>query len=305
MDLAALQTFIAVMRQGSFATVARDRNIDPSTISRTIANLEKELGIRLFQRSTRKLSPTEAGQAYFHRIESLVEELSQANSAVSDRSTQPSGTLRVTASVSFGLKCIVPLLPDFEAQYPDLNIDLLLTDARVDLLAERIDLAIRLGPMPDSTLIAQPLMRTRYAICASPNYLQRHDTPVVPAEISQHNCLRFPLGGYRDRWRFRDESGQVEEVAVSGKTVISSAIGLRDCAIAGMGLALLAHWLIHDELHNGELVQLLPEYQVTATHFETFAWLVYPSKQYIPRKVEAFMAQLRQKLPTPRPEQVP
>jgi len=293
MDLAALQTFIAVMRQGSFAAVARDRNIDPSTISRTIANLEKELGIRLFQRSTRKLSPTEAGLTYFHRIESLVEELSQANAVVSDRLGQPSGTLRVTASVSFGLKCLVPLLPSFEVQYPDLSIDLLLTDAVVDLLAERIDLAIRLGPLPDSTLIAQPLTRTRYAICASPAYLQRHGTPAVPVQIAQHNCLRFPLAGYRDRWRFRDQAGQVEEVAVNGKTVISSAIGLRDCAIAGMGIALLADWLINDELAAGRLVQLLPGYDVAATDFDTLAWLVYPSKQYVPRKTQALIHSLK------------
>ncbi len=296
MDLSSLQTFIAVMRQGSFAAVARDRNLDPSSISRTIANLEKELGIRLFQRSTRKLSPTEAGQAYFQRIESLVEELHQASHAVNDRSGQPSGTLRVTASVSFGLKCIVPLLPEFEAQYPDLNIDLLLTDARVDLLAERIDLAIRLGPMQDSTLIAQPLMHTRYAICASPSYLQRHGTPEVPTDITQHNCLRFPLAGYRDRWRFRNADGQVEEVQVGGRTVISSAIGLRDCAIANMGIALLAHWLIDDELANGNLIQLLADYDVTATDFETLAWLVYPSRQYVPLKVQKLINYLTQHL---------
>ena len=296
MDLDRLQTFIAVMRQGSFAAVARDRNIDPSTISRTIANLEKELDIRLFQRSTRKLSPTEAGQAYFHRIESLVEELSQANQAVSDRTGQPSGTLRVTSSVSFGLKCIVPLLPDFEAQYPHLNIDLLLTDAVVDLLADRIDLAIRLGPLKDSTLIAQPLRHTSYAICASPKYLQRHGIPAVPAEIAQHNCLRFPLAGYRDRWRFRNRDGQVEEVQVSGRTIISSAIGLRDCAIANMGIALLAHWLIDDDLANENLIQLLPDYAVTATDFAPLAWMVYPSRQYIPLKVQTLMTYLTQQL---------
>ncbi len=296
MDLSSLQTFIAVMRQGSFAAVARDRNLDPSSISRTIANLEKELGIRLFQRSTRKLSPTEAGQAYFHRIESLVEELHQASNEVGDRIGQPSGTLRITTSVSFGLKCIVPLLPDFEAQYPDLSIDLLLTDAVVDLLVDRIDLAIRLGPLKDSTLIAQPLMHTRYAICASPKYLQRHGTPEAPAEIAQHNCLRFPFAGYRDRWLFRDRHGQIEAVPVQGRTVISSAIGLRDCAIADMGIALLAHWLIDEELANGNLVQLLPSYAVTATDFDTLAWLVYPSRHYIPLKVQTLMTYLTQQL---------
>ncbi|MEO0376477.1 MAG: LysR family transcriptional regulator [Cyanobacteria bacterium P01_A01_bin.17] len=142
MDLSVLQLFVEVMRQGSFASVARDRNVDPSSVSRAIATLEKELGIRLFQRTTRKLSPTEAGTTYFVQIEPLVEEIQRAKDIASDVSGQLRGTLRVTASVPFGLKCIVPLLPDFAALYPDLTIDLMLTDAIVDLIAERIPLIL-------------------------------------------------------------------------------------------------------------------------------------------------------------------
>ena len=138
-----LQIFVEVIRQGSFAAVARDRNLDPSSVSRAIAGLEAELGVRLFQRTTRQLSPTEAGTAYFERIEPLVEEMQQANNLATDMSRQPKGTLRVTASVSFGQKCIVPLLPNFGTLYPDLTVDLLLTDAVVDLFAERIDVALR------------------------------------------------------------------------------------------------------------------------------------------------------------------
>ena len=170
MDISTLQIFVEVMRQGSFAAVARDRDLDPSSVSRTIAALEKELGVRLFQRTTRRLSPTEAGTVYFERIEPLVEEMQQAIDIALDTAGQPKGTLRVTASVSFGQKCIVPLLPDFGFRYPELAIDLFLTDAVVDLFAERIDLAIRLGLLTDSTLVAQPLMRTRYRVCASPQY---------------------------------------------------------------------------------------------------------------------------------------
>lgn len=160
------------MRQGSFAAVARDRNLDPSSVSRAIASLEAERGIRLFQRTNRQLSPTEAGTTYFERIEPLVEEMQQAIDVAADVSGQPKGKLRVTASVSFGLKCIVPLLPNFDALYPDLTVDLLLTDSVVDLFAERIDVAVRLGLLADSTLIAQQLMRTYYSVCASPGYLK-------------------------------------------------------------------------------------------------------------------------------------
>ncbi len=296
MDISVLQTFVEVVRQGSFAAVARDRNIDPSSISRAIASLEKELGIRLFQRTTRKLSPTEAGQLYFNRIEPLVEEMQQAVAMATDVSHQPKGALRVTASVSFGLQCIVPLLPGLEAQYPHLHVELLLTDAVVDLLSDRIDLAIRLGPLADSTLMAQRLLRTRYAVCASPDYLSRHGSPQTPEAVSAHNCLRFSLAGYRSRWRFRDASGAVSEVPVQGRTIISNAMGLRDCAIAGMGLALLPHWLIDDELAAGQLQRVLPDYAVTATHFETAAWLIYPSRRYVPMKVRAFIDYLKQHL---------
>ena len=289
MDVSTLQLFVEVVRQGSFAAVARDRQLDPSSVSRAIANLEKELGVRLLQRTTRQLSPTEAGMTYFERVEPLVEELQQALAVTTDISQQPKGQLRVTASVSFGLTCIVPLLPQFAAQYPDLTVDLLLTDTVVDLLAERVDLAVRLGRLADSTLMAQRLMPTRYSVCASPAYLSRAAPLRQPQDVEHHDCLRFPLAGFRSRWRFQDHDGGLTEVAVSGRTVISSAIALQQCAIAGMGLALLPHWLIEADIQRGDLVRVLPEYAVTATDFNTAAWLVYPSRSYVPRKVRVFI----------------
>lgn len=284
-----LQIFVEVMRQGSFAAVARDRNIDPSSVSRAIAGMEEELGIRLFQRTTRQLSPTEAGIAYFERVEPLVEEMQQAIAVAADISGQPKGTLRVTASVSFGLKCIVPLLANLETMYPELTVNLLLTDAIVDLLAERIDVAVRLGPLADSTLIAQQLMRTCYFVCASPQYLKRWGQPETPSDVEQHNCLLFPLAGFRSRWIFRDRNGDMSETPVRGRTIISSAIALQQCAIAGMGLALLPHWLIDEDLHAGTLVNVFPDYEVTATDFSTAAWLVYPTRAYVPLKVRVFI----------------
>lgn len=289
MDISVLQIFVEVMRQGSFAAVARDRNIDPSSVSRAIAGLEEELGIRLLQRTTRQLSPTEAGIAYFQRIEPLVEEMQQAIDIATDVTGQPKGTLRVTASVSFGLKCIVPLLSSFSVMYPDLAVDLLLTDAVVDLLAERIDVAVRLGPLADSTLIAQQLMRTRYRVCASLDYLKRCGQPDKPSDVEQHNCLLFPLAGFRSRWIFMNKNGDKSEIPVRGRVIISSAIALQQCAIAGMGLALLPHWLIDEDLHNGKLVNVFSDYQVTATDFNTAAWLIYPSRAYIPLKVRVFI----------------
>lgn len=289
MDISVLQLFVEVMRHGSFAAVARSRNLDPSSVSRAIAGLEAELGIRLFQRTTRQLSPTEAGTAYFERIEPLVEEMQQAIDVAADVSGQPKGKLRVTASVSFGLKCIVPLLPKLDLLYPDLTVDLLLTDAIVDLFAERIDVAVRLGLLADSTLIAQQLMRTYYSVCASPDYLKRSRRLEKPIDAEQHNCLLFPLAGLRSRWIFKDRNGELSEIYVNGRTLISSPIALGQCAIAGMGLALLPNWLIDEDLRAGTLIDVFPDYDVTATNFSTAAWLVYPSRAYVPLKVRVFI----------------
>lgn len=294
MELSVLQIFVDVVKQGSFAAVARDRNIDPSSVSRAIAGLEEELGIRLFQRTTRQLSPTEAGMSYFQRIEPLVEEMQQAIDVASDMSGQPKGILRITASVSFGLKCIVPLLPDFRLLYPDLTVDLLLADAIVDLFTERIDLAIRLGLLADSTSIAQRLMQTHYFVCASPDYLQQKGHPKIPSDIESHNCLLFPLSGFRSKWKFRNIDREESEVFVQGQTIISNAIALQQCAVAGMGLTLLPNWLIEDDIRDGKLVNVFPSYEVTARDFSSAAWLVYPSRAYVPLKVRVFIDFLKQ-----------
>ena len=295
MDTAILQTFVEVMRHRSFAAVARERNIDPSSVSRAISNLEKELGVRLFQRTTRHLSPTEAGVTYFNRIEPLLEEIQRAKELVTE-AQQPQGTLRVTASVSFGIKCIIPFLAEFESIYPDLSIELLLTDYRLDLLTERVDLAIRLGQLQDSTLIAQRLMLTTYSVCTSPKYLQQHEAIEQPEDITQHNCLCFPIPEYKTRWIFRDRQKNISKIGVHGRTIISNAIGLQQCAIAGMGLALLPHWLVDSEIEKGNLIKVLPDYDVTATDFNTSVWFVYPSRNYVPLKVKVFIEFLKRKL---------
>lgn len=296
MDTKALEMFAHVVKHGSFAAAARDLNIDPSSISRVIAATEEELGVRLFQRTTRQLSLTEAGSVYFERIEPLIEEIRQARDAAADASSQVKGTLRVTASNSFGLKRVLPLIPAFAALYPDLTVDLMLTDTVVDLLAERIDIAIRLGMLPDSNMVAQLLMQTRYRVVASPAYLSIHGVPKQPEQVSSLNCLLFPIAGYRSLWIFRDQKGKQSEVPVHGKLLVSNALGLQQCALAGMGLTLLPVWLVEDELLAGKLVDVFPQWEVTATNFNTAAWLVYPTRSYVPLKVRVFMDFLKARL---------
>ena len=188
----------------------------------------------------------------------------------------------------------MPLLPKFQARYSDLTVDLLLTDAVVDLLTERIDLAVRLGILADSTLMAQRLMPTHYVVCASPAYLKRAGQLQHPQDLAHHNCLLFPLAGFRTRWLFKNKQGQLSEVPVAGKTMISNAIALQQCAIAGMGVALLPNWLVDADRQAGILVNVFPDYEVTATDFNTAAWLVYPSRAYVPAKVRGFVDFLKQ-----------
>lgn len=294
MDSATLATFVQVVQRGSFAAVARDRNVDPSSISRAIAGLEEELGVRLFQRTTRRLAPTGAGSAYFDRVEPLVEELERARLTAADSAERPTGVLRIAAPVSFAQLNLVPLLPGLAERYPELSFDLLLTDAALDLVGERIDVALRLGPRPPAGFVAHRLAPLMARACASPAYLERHGHPAQPDDLGGHNCLLLDLPGFEDCWRFRDRAGQVTAVDVRGRLRTSNAVALKACALAGMGIILQGRWIVGRELRDGTLIDLFPEHEVTAASVEAPAmWLIYPTRSYLPLKVRVFVQFVR------------
>ena len=296
MDLNALRTVALVAQHGSFASAARVLGVDPSSVSRGVANTEAALGLRIFQRSTRTLSITEEGAAYLQRIVPLLDEFEHAREAARGAGTRPSGTLRMTASVAFAHECIVPHLGLFLERYPDVSVELLPTDATLDIAANAIDLAVRLAPAPTGDLISTRLMRTRYVVCASPGYLTAQGPITAPEDLSAHNCLRFALPEYRTRWRFRLGDQPPFEVPVSGRAVIANALSLRQAARDGLGPALLADWLVSGDLQSGALVRLFPEHRSTATEFDTGAWMLYPSRSFLPRKVRAMIGYLREVL---------
>lgn len=304
MEIDTLRTFVDVMRRGSFAAVARDRNVDPSSVSRTIGGLEEQLGVRLFNRTTRHLSPTDAALAYFDRIEPMVEELERAALVAADSGDTPRGTLRITAAVTFAQMNLVPLLPEFASRYPELTFELLLTDKFLDLVEERVDLAIRLGRLADSSLIAHRLCDMVYAVCASPDYLRRNGRPKAPAELEDHECLRYPVQGYGAKWRFRKGGGAVTEVPVRGRVIATNGVALVQCAAAGMGVLMLPRWNVAHELRSGALVDLFPEYEGTASEFDIAAWMIYASRSYLPLKVRTFAAFLKEKFAQGAPAEI-
>jgi DNA-binding transcriptional LysR family regulator len=296
MDIEALQLFVAVAQRGHFTTVAKERSLDPSAVSRAIASLEHELGVRLFQRTTRTIKMTEAGHRYLSRVEPLLEDLEQARGDAVQNSASPSGLLRLTASVAFGQSVLTPLLPEFRTRFPALGLEGIFTDSNLDLVAERIDLAVRLAPSLEGQWVVTKLMDTRYRVVASPGYVKRAGRPKNPAALAQHECLRLSLKGFRTRWLFRNQRGATQTVEVRGDLILSSVLSLKDTAIAGMGPTLLPHWLIDAEIAAGRLIDLFPNFRVTATTFETAAWLLYPSRSYLPAKVRVTIDFLKEKL---------
>ncbi len=302
MHLESLRTFAEVVRLGSFAAAARALDASPSAVTRTIAALEAELGARLLQRTTRKLALTAGGEAYLAQVQPLLEELDAAGDALRAGAGQVHGVVRLTASVAFGQVMLVPLLPALHQAYPGLQVELLLSDAVVDLVLQRVDIALRLAPSADASLIGQRLRPMHYRVVASPAYLRKHCRPRHPQDLADCPCLRFPLPGYRTQWSFRARAGaeasQPLDVPVGGWLVVSSALALRQSALDGLGPALLADWLVLDDIEAGRLVDLFPKWEATATQFDSAVWLLYASRVHVPQRVRATIEFLRTRLGT-------
>jgi DNA-binding transcriptional LysR family regulator len=296
MDIRQLKTFVEVVQQGSFAGAARQQGVDPSAVTRAVAALEAALGARLLQRTTRKVALTEAGAAYLERVRPLLDELDGAADELRANTGGVRGTVRVTASVAYGQAVLVPLLPALHAQHPGLEVDLVLSDAVVDVVTQRIDVALRLGPAVDSSLVGVKLAAVRPRVVASPAYLKAHGRPRTPQDLAACDCLRFPLPGYRTQWSFRDRQGGVQSVAVRGWLVMSTALALHRAALDGLGPALLADWLVDPDIDAGRLVDLFPKHEATATNFDSAVWLLYASREHMPRRVRAFVDFVKAKL---------
>lgn len=295
MNLQTLKIFQRVYRKANFAEVAKDLNVAPSSITRHINSLEKELGVKLFTRTTRKVTPTEKGKTYFARIEPLIEDIEAAQNEIIDQGHTPKGTIRITCPVSFNHIFLTPLLPKFLKEFPEINVEAIVTDSKVDLISERIDLAIRFGKLEDSSSIATKLSDLEYIVCSTPSYLKKNPKLKRPKDVINHNCLSFLFPKFNLSWKF-EKSNEIQEVSIKSKVSMTSALSLIELTKKGEGISLLPKALIHKELSSGKLINLFPKYNVTATEFGSAIYLVYPSKSYLPLKTRLFIDYLKNEL---------
>jgi DNA-binding transcriptional LysR family regulator len=254
-----IETFLAVAHGGSFAAAARALRLTPSAVSRSVARLEQRLGVILFRRTTRALALTEEGAAYRARASALLTELEEVESGLGQGSRPPRGSLRINASPSFGIECLIPILPGFRERYPAVTVDLSLSDTIVDLVEERADVAIRIGPLRDTSLRAKKLGHSRMVLVASPDYLARRGTPQSPDDLAAHDCLRFSFRRSVDGWPFRI-GGRVVQMPVAGACFGNSGEVVRRMALAGAGIARHGRFHVARDLAAGRLVEVLPDH---------------------------------------------
>ncbi len=278
-----LDIFSRVARTGNMSAAGREMGLSPAVISKRISLLEEKLGARLFHRTPRQLTLTETGEGYFRRVVDILSLCEEAEDFVSRRNTKPRGLLKVTAPTSFSRLHIAPKLDEFLHRYPEVKLDLHLTDHFEDIIREGFDLAIRIGELEDSSLVARKLAPDTRVLCASPKYLARlGKEPKVLADLDLLNCLS---AGAQEHWRLEGPNG-AEQIKVEGNVRTNSAEFVREALIAGLGIGLRPTWDIAAELESGELKVVLPQYRGSSN---MAIYAVYPCRDYLPEKVNVFI----------------
>ncbi|ULT69117.1 LysR family transcriptional regulator [Pseudomonas sp. BC42] len=288
--LAAMETFVHVVESGSFSAAARRLNLGQPAVSKTIAQLEAHLQVRLLLRSTRGLTPTEAGLAYFERARRTLEEACEAENAARGSAAALHGTLRIGAAVTFARMHIVPHLGAFLDRHPGLQIDVVLDDQHINLVEAGVDVALRMGRLADSTLTARKIAECPRLLLATPEYLATHGEPRHPADLSEHQALIYSRGpGYL--WHFF-QGDQEQQVSVSGRIRVNAAEGLRAAVLAHQGLATASQWMFAPELASGAVKALLTDWQLPRQQL----WAVFPGGRLVSAKARAFIEYVEQLL---------
>jgi DNA-binding transcriptional LysR family regulator len=289
-NLGDLQTFARAAELGSLTRAAHALGLTPSAVSRSLQRLEDRLGARLLYRTTRSVALTEEGVRFHQRVLQLFSDLEEAESEARGRPGFISGTLRVSTFTAFGPHQLLQLLPEFTRRHPALKIDLDFTDRRVDLVAEGIDAAIRLGTLGDSSLVARKIAWTTRVICAAPAYIERRGTPKTPADLARHDCVAFREPGlvHLNDWPFDTPNGRVM-MPIFGPIIAGDGDTVFRLAEAGLGIARLSRFVAASGLRDGRLMPLLEDFEVTD---QTPLHVVYPHKRHLPPKVAAFVEYL-------------
>lgn len=277
----AMQTFVRVVETGSFSAAARQLNVGQPAVSKTIAQLESRLQVSLMIRTTHGLTPTEAGQRFYERAKAAIREADEADLAARGAGAGLSGCLRVSAATSFAALHIVPVLPRFLAEHPELEIDLILDDRMIDLVAEGVDISLRMGDLADSSATARKLATSRRFVLATPGYFARAGVPQSPADIAGHEVLVHSQ--LSAAWSFRRDGAEAS-VTVSGRVRVSAAEGLRTAVLAGLGLTMASEWMFAPELASGAVRAVLTEWALPTLDL----WAVFPAGRMASAKARAF-----------------
>lgn len=294
-DLNDIAVFVAVVDAGSFTRAAERLNLSRPVVSKYVSRLEDHLGVRLLNRTTRRLSLTEAGRIFHARSRRGLDDIAEAQAEISRLQEHPRGVLRINVPMSFGILHIAPLLPAFMQQYPDLRVEMDLNDRKLDVIDEGFDVSVRIGDLPDSSLIARRLAPCRHLIVAAPAYVEARGMPRKPEELRKHDIICYSLQQSAQNWHFLNPAGQAVQVPADGRLQVNNSLALREALLGGLGIARTPTFLVGDDLRQGRLTRLLADHQSP----EVSVFVVYPQRRHLSPKVRAFADFLADRIQDP------
>lgn len=287
-----MRAFVAVAETGSFTAAASQLNISRAMTSKHVMDLEAHLGLRLLNRTTRSVSLTEAGGSYAARCRDILDAIEAAEREAMSQAAEPVGRLRVSAPVFFGVTCLAPVIHEYARRFPAVSVDLVLDDRFVDLIDEGYDIAVRIGRLEDSSLVAKRVATTRLVVCGAPSYLDLRGRPRVPDDLAAHECLQYSYGPLGSAWIFEGRQGR-ELVRLSGRFTSNSSEALCRMAVDGLGLVYVPEFYVARHLRSNELEQVLADY----TGEPLGVFVVHPSRRHTPSKVKSFVEFIAERLP--------
>ena len=300
-NLHGIRAFLKAVEAGNFSEAGKLLGMSPSAVSRQISHLEDQLSVQLFNRTTRKISLTEAGRVYYERMHRIVGEMDEANQIVANDDHRPVGTLAINVPIGFGEMHIIPVVNNFLKKYPDMAINLTMSDNVVDVIAEGLDLVVRVGALRDSSLIARKLAPNRRILCASPKYVETNGAPTSLDQLKEHSCLVYPYMGRGDEWHFAERLGEgkygaEQVIPVSGRLRANNTRALYEACKSGLGLAVQPTWMVGDDVKAGRLIDLFPSLECSPTDIETAIYALYPPTRHLSTKVRIFLDFLRDQI---------